>query len=387
MLRTMFVTASLVPYGGAEHHSIALMNRLLERGHECLGIFVKDISKQIDDIPLHERADVRSLNAARYLDWRALADLAAQIDTFRPSVIVATNGYPLMYAALARIRSDLRPRLVVVYHSTQLPTVKERLQTAAYRPFFWHSDCAVFVCERQRRHWRRRALLARRNEVIYNGVDTAAYRDTWTAGERSALRRELTLSDESYVIGTSAWLRPEKNHVQLVDAVARLRQKSIPARALIIGDGELRHTVEARARSLNVGDAIVITGARRDVRPYLAICDAMAVCSVAVETFSLAALEAMAMEKPVVHSDLGGASEMVFPGRNGFLFPVGDTEAFVAKLATLADRSVSRRMGKEARRVVEELFSEDVMVSRYESLLLELCAGANDRCRAVGRPA
>jgi len=64
---------------------------------------------------------------------------------------------------------------------------------------------------------------------------------------------------------------------------------------------------------------------------------------------------------------------MIVPGWNGFLFPVGDTRALVDKLAILADRAVSRRMGNNARDVVERLFSERTMVDRYERLLLDLC--------------
>ena len=69
----------------------------------------------------------------------------------------------------------------------------------------------------------------------------------------------------------------------------------------------------------------------------------------------------------------GGAAEMIVPGWNGFLFPVGDTRALVDKLAILADRTVSRKMGKNARDVVERFFSERMMVDRYERLLLDLC--------------
>jgi len=87
----------------------------------------------------------------------------------------------------------------------------------------------------------------------------------------------------------SAMLRPEKNHVQMVEAIAMLRNLGIPARALMIGDGEMRGAIEARARRLNVDSDIVITGLQHDVRPYIAACDAMALCSF-TDAFSLAAI-------------------------------------------------------------------------------------------------
>jgi glycosyltransferase involved in cell wall biosynthesis len=169
-------------------------------------------------------------------------------------------------------------------------------------------------------------------------VDTEAFRDRWGKEGRRALRASLGFSASDYVIGLSALLRPEKNPLQLVDAVAALRGSGIPARALIIGDGEMRGAIRDRASSLGVAGDIVITGLQQDVRPYVAACDAMVLCSF-TEAFSLAAIEAMSLGRPVVHSDVGGAPEMIVPGRNGF-------------------------------------FSERTMVDRYEQLLLAICGAA-----------
>jgi glycosyltransferase involved in cell wall biosynthesis len=280
-----------------------------------------------------------------------------------------------MYASLARSRSRLQVPLVATFHSTRLLGMKEHLKMLAYRWFFWMADCAVFVCEAQRLYWRRRGVFSRRNEVIYNGVDTDLFSDKWTAAERAALRSALGFAGTDYVIGISAVLRPEKNHVQLVDAIAGLRNMGLPARALMIGDGATRGTVEARARELNVVGDIQITGFQQEVRPYIAASDVMALCSL-TEAFSLAALEAMALRRAVVHSDVGGAAEMIFPSRNGFLFPAGDTSAFIGKLAILADRAISRHMGRNARELVEARFSEATMIDRYEQVLLEICRPA-----------
>jgi glycosyltransferase involved in cell wall biosynthesis len=373
MLRLIFVTGSL-SHGGAERHAVTLMNRLGERAYECHAVYIKngDGADQLDRLRLRGRGTVRCLNATRYFDARALADFAEHIFLTRPSAIVAANPYALMYSALALRLSRLRVPVVVTFHSTRLLGAKEQLQMAVYRWFFWTADCSVFVCEKQKRHWLRRGVFSRRNEVIYNGVDTDEFCEKWKPEERGLVRDALGFRDTDYVIGISAVLRPEKKHVQLVDAVAALRNMGIPARVLMIGEGEMRGAIEARARELKVESDVVITGFQKDVRPYIAACDAMVLCSM-TEAFSLAAIEAMAFSRPVVHSDVGGAAEMIVPGRNGFLFPVGDTGTFVDKLAILANRAVSRRMGDDARETVKALFSEKAMVDRYEQLLLELC--------------
>ena len=371
MLRILFVTGSL-GHGGAERHAITLMNRLSERRHQCHAVYIKNQPEQLARIRLRDGGTVRCLRATRYLDWRAVADLAAWISRIRPTVIVAANPYALMYSALARGIS--RVPLVVTYHSTRLLGVKEQLQMIAYRLLFWAANCTIFVCAAQKRHWVRRGVFSRRNEVIYNGVNTDEFRDRARPGQRGLLRQALGFSALDYVIGITAGLRPEKNHLQLVDAVAALRTMGIRARALLIGDGEMREAIEARAHELAVSADVVITGFQSDVRPYVTACDAMALCSF-TEALSLGAIEAMALNRPVVHSDIGGAPEIIFPGWNGFLFPVGDTQAFVDKLAVLANRALCRQMGNNARDIVENLLSEQMMVKRYEEVLLELCGG------------
>ncbi|HJS37879.1 MAG TPA: glycosyltransferase, partial [Burkholderiales bacterium] len=314
---------------------------------------------------------LRSLEARRYLDLRALGALARKLAALRPQALVAVNGYALLYAGLARRLARLGAPLAVTFHTTRLIGAKQRAQMALYRPFFWSAACTVFVSERQRRHWRLRGVFSRRNDVIHNGVDIDAFCDLCGPAERARVRAAFGFAPSDYVIGMSALLRPEKNHVQMVEAVARLRGLGIPARALMIGDGEMRGAVQARARAHGVAGDVAITGVKDDVRPYLEACDVVALCSV-TEAFSLAAIEAMAMRKPVVHSDVGGAAEMIVPGNNGFLFPVGDTGALVNRLVRLADPEACRRMGDRARGVVEAFFSEKAMVDKYERLLGEL---------------
>lgn len=377
MPRLIFVTGSM-SHGGAERLSVTVMNRLAERGHECHAVYVKQERPDLlERVRLGGRGTLHCLNASRYLDLRALAEFAAHVGRVRPSVIVASNAYALMYAWLARRMARVRVPLLVTFHSTRLLGVKEHLQMLVYRLFFWTSECSVFVSRRQKLHWRRRGLWSRRCEVIYNGVNLEEFRAERDPAERRNVRRALGVADSDYLIGLAALLRPEKNPVQLVDAVAGLRRQGIAARALLIGDGEMRGAVEARARSLGLEREVLITGLQQDVRPYVAACDVMVLCSV-TEALSLAAIEAMALGKPVVHSDVGGAREMILPADNGFLFPYGNTSAFVDRLALLADPALRERLGRRARETAELLFSETTMVNRYEKTLLELCAHGGD---------
>ena len=367
-MKALFVTGSLV-HGGAERHTVTLVNRLAERGHECHAAYVKNDPSQL--ARLGRAASVRCLEAKRYLDFSSIEKLKELIEENRPSVIVAANPYALLYASLARRRARSDAALAATFHTTVPASVKEWLQLLYYRPFFGRADCLVFVCEAQRRYWHARRLGARRDEVIHNGIDLEYWAPRPSA-ERAMIRRVLGFGAHELVVGLCAVFRPEKNHVQLVEAIARLRRRGIPASALLIGDGPTRAHVEARARGTGVAEHVVVTGFQQDVRPLLGACDAVALCSASVETFSLAALEAMALARPVIHAELGGAAEMVRSGESGFLFPVGDTAALVARLAALAADGQCARMGAAARKTVEARFSERAMVDRYEAVLVDL---------------
>jgi glycosyltransferase involved in cell wall biosynthesis len=106
-----------------------------------------------------------------------------------------------------------------------------------------------------------------------------------------------------------------------------------------------------------------------DVRPALAACDLVAVAS-ATETFSIAALEAMAVGRALVMSDVGGAREQVVPGRTGWLYVAGDRAALAQCLAEASDRRLLRDMGVAARERVVELFTLPRMLERYSEVVL-----------------
>jgi glycosyltransferase involved in cell wall biosynthesis len=372
MLTAVFVTGALLP-GGAESHSVSLMNGLARRGHACHLVYIKahadDATSLLGQLRLGSAGTAGCLNARRYLDARAIADFSERIARLRPSVIVSVNPYALMYARLAARASGQAVPHVVIYHSMRHYHVKARLQMLYYRPFFWMTECAVFVCDAQMRYCRARGIVARRNEVIPNGVDAEHYRERPQQGQE--VREQLGFSATDYVVGLAARLSPEKNPLALVEALALLRRRGIPARGLLIGDGILRAALEERIRVLGLERDVVIAGMQHDVRPWIAACDVMVLCSL-METFSMAALEAMALGRPVVHSDIGGARDMISPGVNGEIFPAGDIAGLAACLERQADPARRQACARAARERVRVDFSESGMVDRYESLLLSL---------------
>jgi glycosyltransferase involved in cell wall biosynthesis len=380
--------------GGAEKHVLSLLRGLdRERFHLSL-VYLKDKGQ------LHAEFAAAGVDGDfQCAGVRHKSDLAAMVrgvSRIRStlarqsvSIVVCTNLFSLLYGSLAcaLMPARVRPRLVEVFHTTELRSFKQKLLMLAYRPLIAACDSVVFVCEAQRRYWQERGLAPRAATVIHNGVDVAYFREAGTVQERHALRRQYGFTESDYVIGICAAMRPEKAHGDLLRAIAMLKQQGIAARCLLIGDGIERERIEQEIDRLGLRADVQITGVLPDVRNAIAACDVMALVSHAVETFSIAALEAMALSKPMVMSAVGGAAEQIRQGENGILYPRGDIAALAAALAGLVDVERRTAMSIAARQTVVERFSLPAMIARYEQLFAELATSSAPVYRGRSYPA
>ena len=369
-VKVCFVANRLV-VGGAERHAVTVANGL-DPSH-FLSTFVTLGSRGPLEALLDRNrlGDPFSLDVGRKLDLSSIRRLREHLDRHDIEVIVAANPYPTLYAFLARFGARRAPALITTFHSSALPDLKEKIQFPVYRGVFMACETLVYVSENQRMFWRSRMVRAKRDLTIHNGIDTAFFSATACPLGREATRREFGIGEADFLIGACAALRPEKRLADLIKALAVLRARGVPARVLLIGDGPERVALEEAARRLGVADQVGITGYQVDVRRYVLACDAMALTS-QTETFSLSALESMALGRPMVMTNVGGASEQVVDGESGFLYGSGDVDALVAALSRLADRPTAARMGEAAARRVREHFRLEEMIARYSSLITSL---------------
>jgi glycosyltransferase involved in cell wall biosynthesis len=369
----LFFIVNSLGFGGAEKHVVTLVNNLDASRFKLTLAYLKDEVDLLPQIDLN-RIDGGAFccHVIKKIDMPAIRLLAQRIRDDEIDVVVCTNAFSLLYGWLARALTRVYPKLVVVFHTTELDSARDKLQMLFYRPFFWFSDMLVYVCENQRKHWRSRALWARRSTVIHNGIDTEFFSDHYSTEAKGALRRGYGFLPGDYLVGICALLRPEKAHVDLLKAISALRQAGVNVKCLLIGDGPMRADIETKISSLGLASHVSITGFLADVRPAIAACSVMALVSHHVETFSIAALESMALGKAMVMTEIGGATEQIVNGENGYLYARGDIPALTRALHQLMESDRRARMGVRASSIVAQQFSLGGMVDAYDRLFSDL---------------
>lgn len=373
-MRILFV-ADHLKFGGAERHLVAVATGLAALGNEVAVAYMKPHDELVNELTEGGVGQVICCNSRGGIDLAAIRRLATLIQEFRPTVLVATSQYSLMLTVLARFWARQHTPLLFVCHSMEhvQRARNDRIRFVVYRQFYRIAEHVVFVSDIQRKYFRELGVHPRSDEVIHNGIDLARFSTATVATQASALRRTLGFADSDLVIGMCAGFREEKRQVDLLDAVRRLRDKGLPAKVMLVGDGIMRAQIEARRDAFGLQEAVVLCGFQQDVRPYVAACDVMALTSHA-ETFPIATLEYMALGKPLVASNVGGLSEQVTNGRNGLLYPAGDIDALVACLVQLSDHAVRQSLGSIARQEVVARFSLATMVESFRAICAVLTA-------------
>jgi glycosyltransferase involved in cell wall biosynthesis len=361
----LFLLSSLV-IGGSETKFVKLAGSLASRGARVVLAYLnppEDLLAQIDP-----RVTVVGLQRRGKFSLDALRRLVATIRRYEVQAVVAVNLYAALYVALARLWLGWRSfRFLASVNTTSFVTSKAARRMRLYRHVLRRADVIVFGAQIQRRLWCELYGLGDRKmttTVLYNGVDT----------ERFAPRAVRTGVPQlgmttRYVVGTVGALRVEKAQTHLIRATAELRSRGIDVGALIVGEGAERNRIETEIRRYDLQNHIALTGAASDVRPLLALMDVFVLPSIGVETFSNAALEAMAMGIPVVSSEVGGMEELLSSG-GGVTYPPGDVARLLDLLADLlSDGERRREMGEAARRAAVQRFGRETMVNGFIALL------------------
>jgi L-malate glycosyltransferase len=199
-------------------------------------------------------------------------------------------------------------------------------------------------------------------EVIYNSVNCDTYkRNPEMAAE---MRKEYALSNERVLVHLSNF-RPVKRLTDVIEIFDRVH-KQVPSKLLLIGDGPDRSVAEWLAVQKGIHADVLFLGKQDRVQDKLSIADIMLMPS-ELESFGLAALEAMACEVVPIATRAGGVPEVIEHGKSGYLADVGDVETMARyALELLNNEQRLQEMAKQARAVALDRFCATKIVAQYE---------------------
>jgi glycosyltransferase involved in cell wall biosynthesis len=328
------------------HHPTPGVEPLVERAQK-LGVS----TWSVPPLPHGTRGTLRIPSFSRALRQR------------RPAVFHAYLTWPLgaKNALLAAVAARLPALLVTVQLYMDVPVTRpmllqQRLIATGVDRFLPVSDHNARRLEALLR-WPRRKI-----EVIRNAIDPAPF----TRHPDLALRREL--AGKRPLVLAVARLDPQKGHRHLLEAAREVPQ----AVFALAGDGPERAELENLAARLGIRDRVRFLGDRSDIPDLLAACDVFVLPSL-YEGLPISVLEAMAAERPVVATAIGGTDEVVTDGVSGLLVPPADPDAIASALRRLlGDDGLRARLASAGRARATTEFSADRMVRRVTELYEQL---------------
>jgi len=348
--------------GGAQEHVISLMSRLDRSRYEA------------SVVSLSAGSAVRKLQRAGFNvvviddpdDAVAVGALTAHLADVRADVL-HTHMYRAdvvgTKAALALANAGhRRPYVVSTVHSSRVRSAADRETLRALTSEMDQLIAVSRAIERKIADERPGLAPVR---LIYNGVDLARYDHQEPC---CTLRDEYGMEPGSQIVGVVARLEPEKGHQTLIDAWPHVLREVPDAYLLVVGEGSRRDALEQQAAANRVAHRVVFTGRRDDIPAVTAALD-VAVLPSHREAQGLSILEAMALSRPVVASDVGGIPEMIQDGVTGLLVPHDEPEALAAAIVRLLkDHSFADTIARAGHDLVHDRFCIELMVKAVEEI-------------------
>jgi len=205
---------------------------------------------------------------------------------------------------------------------------------------------------------------------IYSGIELDQFGPV-TKDTKNKIRSKWRIGHEDVVIGVVSKLWEGKGHVILIKAFKELRKEIKDIRLVIVGEGYIYNELRNLVHMLGLDDSVLFTGFQMDVSEIIATFD-VAVLPSFFEGMGRVLLEAMAMEKPVVASRVGGIPDLVEHGVNGFLVSPGDVLELSNTIKKIVrDKKLAHEMGKKGRKRITEQFNAEAMVQSIEKVYNE----------------
>ena len=353
--------SSAASFGGGERYFADLTNSLSARGHDLYAV-LRPNSPLIGHLEI-EREKIKTLPMRNSLDVPSAHELAR---------FVARHGIEVVHAHMARdyslaayaARRNRQTKFVVTRHVLfHLSRLHRHTLARAHRVIAVSNAVASEIRTQ-------RIVSDGQLAVVTNGVDVDRFNVEF---DRTRFLQTLGLPANVPLVGSVGELRTLKRHDDFIRAAARVSSRFPEVHFVLAGldtslSREVHKHLEQLVSETGLNDRFHFAGWVEDAEKLLSAID-LFVSASETESFGLAMAEAMAAGTPVVATATEGAREVVVDQETGLLVPIGDVAQIADSIATLlSDGDRRRRMGSEARRVVNQKFSLQRMVDQIEQI-------------------
>jgi glycosyltransferase involved in cell wall biosynthesis len=345
-------------WSGIGSHSIELALSLKKKGHMAVigcaqEVNVRHHAKKLG-IPL------RKIRLKNLMDIRAIFKIMQVVFKDDIELIIANLGKEYWPATF--VAKILGRKIIVIRHQTN------RLKKITCWLLARYVDRVVAVSDAVADSLIAGGVPAEKIDLVHNAINLERFNPF--SVDRDRVRKELGVGDDDIVIGTAGRLVSEKGVSELLNATYRLIQENRPVKLIFAGDGPSKTALAEEAHRLSIHDRVIFLGLRKDMDRIYAAMDIFVFPSTQNEAFGMVLIEAMAMNKPVVASAVGGILDIVRDGINGILIPPRDHVAIATAVARLIDdQDLSGKIAREGQKTVEQRFSDKAMGDTFEKIL------------------
>ena len=232
------------------------------------------------------------------------------------------------------------------------------------------ADRIIVVSEAVKAHLVAQGMAPEKMRVVYNGIDLKRFQPI---ADLAAAKRKVGFQSDDLVVGVTAHLTRKKGHRWFLQAATLVAGEIPRAKFLFVGDGRERDTLEAQVRAAGLTERVTFAGFHDDVLPWMGAMDVLVLPTIEKEGFGRVLVEAGAMEKPVISTDIGGMGEVVEQGETGLIVPAGEVGLLCeAMTRLLRDEELRGRMGRAGRVRALAHFSVEQMVANTEAVYREV---------------
>ncbi|MBM7622951.1 glycosyltransferase [Sporohalobacter salinus] len=364
MKKILFLN-SCVEWGGGEKWTFETAHELDKRGYEV-------IVGSVAESELYQKAEKAGLTtkvvpvkgSLSVLNLSKLFSFIKYLKREKIDIIFLNLSQDLKFGAICGKLAGVDK---IIYRRGSAIPIKDRFYTK-----FLLEDCVTDIIANSKStketilkntaQW----LSEDKIEIVYNGLKIDKIESNRSGTD---IKKEFGIADDEILIGNVGRLSKQKGHKYLVEAVKIISEKIDNFKVLVVGKGELEAEIKKQVKSLGVEDYIIFTGFRSDVYNIIRQVDFL-LHTALWEGFGFVIAEAMAVEKPVVSTDVSNIDEIMIDGKTGYLAESKNPADIADKTIKMINTDRKEKMGRIGKEIIEDKFAFNSMINQIEELYL-----------------